>query len=422
MLLALLFASAACNVVTPDPPLPTSAATAPPVAANVTRTLPVEATAVPPSIPTTNTPAVFLPNISSGAGATSSAPPTNTPQPTGTVPTSTPKPSATATFTPVPSETAYVTFMPTRAPVGDLGDSKMGIHIAWNNSPDIMDFIRQTQPAVVKSVGDFGLLAVVKEVSPNTVTIGRIQSPTQDYTDDPEQAARDFVAAQLNQYLLNPTVDYWEGWNEPDPNLDNMGWYARMEAERVRLLASYGLKAAIGGFPVGVPELNEFVLFLPAIEEAKRYQGILTLHEGGSPTIDYLYGDPLPGYPAYPDRGSLSFRYRWYYREYLEPLDLVIPLVISELAIDGQAMAGNRPGPVGLGWRDFEDYWVQQGIWGGSGVEAYVNQLAWYDAGARQDGYVIGFAIFTAGGSPGWESWDINPIFSELAGYILSQK
>jgi hypothetical protein len=56
------------------------------------------------------------------------------------------------------------------------------------------------------------------------------------------------VEYQLAQYLANPYVDYWEGWNEPDPNMNNMAWYARFEQERVRLLAEYGLKAAVGGF------------------------------------------------------------------------------------------------------------------------------------------------------------------------------
>ena len=86
--------------------------------------------------------------------------------------------------------------------------------------------------------------------------------------------------------------------------------------------------------------------------------------------MTYLYGDPLPGYPAYPDRGSLTFRYRWFYREILEPAGMVIPLVISEAGIDG--IIGNRPGPSGLGWSDFQEYWVQQGL-GNSGPEAFVS-------------------------------------------------
>jgi hypothetical protein len=214
-------------------------------------------------------------------------------------------------------------------------------------------------------------------------------------------------------------VDYWEGWNEPDPNLDNMPWFARFEQERVRLLAQHGLKAAIGGFPTGVPEMDEFALFLPAIETAKQYNAILTLHEYGAPDMTFLYGEPLPGYPAYPDRGALTFRYRWYYREFLEPMNLIIPLVISEAGIDG--IIGNRPGPSGWGWADFQDYWVEQG-WADNGVEAFIRQLAWYDNGVREDGYVIGFTVFTAGGFLHWEKYDINPILPEITNYVISQQ
>jgi hypothetical protein len=284
----------------------------------------------------------------------------------------------------------------------------MGLHVIQNNSPAIMDFVRQARPAVMKAVGDFGFLAEVKEASPRTITIGRFPASNQDIAGNPEEAARQFVDEQLSYYEQNPYVDYWEGWNEPDPNMESMSWYARFEQERVRQMAAHGYRAAVGGFSAGVPELDEFALFVPAIRTALEHNGILSLHEYAAPTMDYLYGDPLPGYPAYADRGSLTFRYRWFYREILEPNDLVIPLVISESGIDG--IIGGRPGPDGLGWRDFQSYWQEQGRWGSSGVEAYINQLAWYDSGLRQDGYVIGFTIFTAGGGSRWTSYEVNDI------------
>jgi hypothetical protein len=282
-----------------------------------------------------------------------------------------------------------------------------------------MDFVRQAQPAVMKSVDDLGFLAEVKEASPRTLTVGRISIESQDYSGDPEQAARRFVAQHLDVYRLNPAVDYWEGWNEPDPNMANMIWYSRFEQERVRQMASHGFRCAIGSFATGVPELDEFELFLPAIQVAMEHGGILSLHEYGAPDMFYLYGSPLPGYPAYPDRGSLTFRYRWYYREILEPADMLIPLVITEAGIDG--IIGNRPGPGGFGWQDFQSYWVQRGF-GEDGPQSFINQLAWYDAGVRQDGYVIGFTIFTAGGFGYWEKYDINPILPNLTNYAISQR
>ncbi len=360
-----------------------------------------------PGLPPTA--AVFVPLLPSGGSQ-----PTATPPPT-VVPTEAPTDEAPV----APTATPYVSNIPDFTPRPELGPSKMGIHVARPNSEAIMEFVRAAHPAVVKGVDDLGFLAEVKAVSPRTVTVGRFSVDPQDYNGDPEAAAAALVARQLPQMLLNPAVDYWEGWNEPDPNLDRMDWYARFEAERVRQLAQHGLRAAVGGFSTGVPELNEFELFVPAIEEAQRHGGILTLHEYAAPDITFLYGDPLPGYPTYPDRGPLMFRYRWFYRDILEPRGLVVPLVISEAGIDG--ILGNRPGPDGLGWQDFQAFWVEQG-WGPDGQTAFLNQLQWVDNEARQDPYVIGYALFTAGGARAWTTYELAPFLPRLAEYIVSQK
>jgi hypothetical protein len=345
--------------------------------------------------------------------------PTNTPFPTPTV-TGTPPPAATPTATPTPLPGSPV---PTATlfslPMAPIEGSKMGLHVIQNNSPQIMEFVRRTHPAVMKAVGDVGWLAEVKAESPSTVTVGRLMATSQDIAGDPAQAARDFVGEQLPDYLLNRGEDYWEGWNEPDPNLD-MNWYAAFEAERVRQLANYGLKAAVGGFSAGVPEYDEFFPFLPAIEAAWLYGGILSLHEYGAPTMDYLVGSPLPGRPAYADRGPLMLRYRWWYEDVLIPRGTIIPLVISEAGIDGIIMSGERPGPPGLGWRDFVHYWGDLGL--GGGVEAYLNQLAWYDFELQTDRYVIGFTVFTAGGGSRWRSYEVNGILPELTAYVAQTK
>jgi hypothetical protein len=343
--------------------------------------------------------------------------PTSTPSMTPVFPTMTPTPTPTAT--PTATATRYVSKLPDLPPTDELGPSKLGLHVVRNNNPLIMEFVRQAQPAVIKAVDDLGFLTEVKKVSPRTITVGRHTIDTQDYSGNPEEAAQKFVEKYLHIFESNPGVDYWEAWNEPDPNYNNMIWYSRFEQERVRQMAKHGFRCAIGGFSTGVPEMDEFQLFLPAIDVAMQHGGVLSLHEYGAPDMFFLYGDPLPGYPAYPDRGSLTFRYRWFYREFLEPAGMVIPLIITEAGIDG--IIGNRPGPSGLGWADFQDYWEDQGL-GETGVEAFINQLAWYDAGVRQDGYVIGFTVFTAGGFDYWEKYNINPILPELTDYVISQR
>jgi hypothetical protein len=402
----------------PETAVPTRA-----IAAVLPDTSTPTATIDPALVPPTWTPD---PNSTADAGGNftemTSLGPTFTPTETRFIPTNTPRPTRTntPTATPLPTTpTPYVSFIPDLPPSTDLGPSKMGLHVIRANDANIIEFVKQGKPSVIKALDNFGYLEEVKAASPRTIVVGRINYPKQDYAGSPEEAAQKFVADQLDQYLINTAVDYWEGWNEPDPNLNNMPWYTRFEQERVRLLAQYGLKAAVGGFSTGVPEMDEFALFIPAIETAIEYKGILTLHEYSAPDMTYLYGDPLPGYPAYPDRGSLTFRYRWYYREFLEPMGLVIPLVISEAGIDG--IIGNRPGPDGRGWKDFQDYWVAQG-WADNGVDAFINQLNWYDNGVREDGYVIGFTIFTAGGHGQWKRYDVNSILPQMIEYMRSQQ
>ena len=406
--LALLLLTACGRV--PDG-APTATVPAAPTASTIENTAELS---VNPTAATTTSGAVFVPLLPGGA-----LPPAATLEPTA-VPTDVPvEPTAPAVEPGVPTATPYVSHIPDYTPRPELGPSKMGIHVARPNSPAILEFVRAARPAVVKGVDDLGFLAEVKAASPETVTVGRLSVNPQDYGGEPEAAAAALVAQQLPQLLQHPYVDYWEGWNEPDPNMDRMDWYARYEAERVRQLAQHGLRAAVGGFSAGVPELVEFELFVPAIEAAKANGGILTLHEYAAPDLTFLYGDPLPGYPTYPDRGPLMFRYRWFYRDVLEPRGLVVPLVISEAGIDG--ILGNRPGPEGLGWQDFQAFWVDQG-WGPDGQTAFLNQLQWVDNEARQDNYVIGYALFTAGGGRAWDTYELDPFLPRLAEYVVSQK
>lgn len=400
------------EMATASPPVEGTAAAATDPAANPT---------VSPAATTANGAAgaaeVFVPLLPGGA-----LPPT--PEATAVIvveasPTPEPTDEPPPTPTPGSSPTPYISYIPDYTPRPELGASKMGLHVARPNSPAILEFVRAAHPAVVKGVDDLGFLGEVKSVSPGTVTIGRFSVDPQEYQGEPEAAAQALIARQLPEMSHHPYVDYWEGWNEPDPNMDRMDWYARFEAERVRQLAQHGLRAAVGGFSTGVPELYEFELFVPAIEAAKAHGGILTLHEYAAPDITFLYGDPLPGYPTYPDRGPLMFRYRWFYRDVLEPRGLVVPLVISEAGIDG--IIGNRPGPDGLGWRDFQEFWVEQG-WGPDGPTAFLNQLQWVDNEARQDEYVIGYTLFTASGGRAWESYELDGFLPRLAEYIVSQK
>ncbi len=330
-----------------------------------------------------------------------------------THPTFTPTATAQPTQPPPPTPTPTI---PWPEPLKAPGRSKLGLHVQWNNSPDIMEFIRRYKPAVVKGVDDLGFMEEVKKVSPSTVTIGRLSRDSQNTEGDPIQAARAYVARNLEDYKHHPWVDYWEGLNEPGVR-GRMDWYATYEAERVRLMAEHGLRCAIGSFSTGVPEWEEIPMFLPAIRAAQRYNGVLALHEYDAPTFQRSVGSGLPGRPSYPNRGALALRYRWWYEDFLKPRGLVIPLVITEAGVDGTI--SNHPGPKGRGWWDYIGYWKDQGL-GEDGVRAYIEQLAWYDAELQKDAYVIGFAVFTAGPmGEDWRSFDITPVLRQIAAWVV---
>ena len=392
----------------------------------------VVATAVTIPIPGTFTPApntTIDPRLNFGDN--SPLGPTETPTITPIFPTSTPHLTvgpptrtrvSTRTPTPFPTPTGSAPIAPdpvVNPQYPTITGSKLSIHVIRNSDKGIMQFVRIAQPSTLKVVDDLGFTEDVKQASPNTIVVGRVNQLDQEYAGFPEEAARAYVQRHLYKYLVNTGVDFWEGWNEADPNLDRMGWYARFEQERVREMARYGLRTAIGGFATGTPEVDEFALFLPAIETALQFGGILTLHEYSAPEITFLYGGALPGFPSYPDRGALTFRYRWFYRELLEPAGLVIPLIITEAGLDG--IIGNRPGPSGYGWQDFQGYAIEKG-WGTNGQDAFMNQLAWYDRGVRQDPYVLGFTVFTAGPVGHWHNYDIGPLLPKMTDYVVNQR
>lgn len=307
------------------------------------------------------------------------------------------------------------------------GNSRLGLHVTRNASPKIMDFVREAHPALIVAVGDLGWLADVKEVSPNTITVGRLIEGDQSFEGDPAERAREFVNDHLLRYLINRGVDYWLGWNEPViDEIWQMEWYAAFEAERVVAMAELGLKAAIGNFSAGTPEADEFEAFLPAMRVAKEHGSILAVHEYSAPTLREGVGAGIPGLEAQGSYfgeqgifGALTLRYRYWYEHYLRPNDLVLPLVVTEAGIDGGVLRSQDVRL--LGWRDFSKDDLPEPLVSQTS-DAYVEQLSWYDDQLRCDPYVLGFAVFNAGDSDGrWASFDVTEMLPQLAGLVKSK-
>jgi hypothetical protein len=307
-------------------------------------------------------------------------------------------------------------------------NSKLSLHAIRANNSFIMEFIRRVRPRVVKSVDDVGWLAEVKQASPNTLTIGRFDSDQLEehvLAMDPAHAAELYINAQLHRYRANPGVDVWEGWNEFVPiNNARMAWFASFEAYRVCRMQQLGLRAAVGGFSVGVPEYDQMAYFLPALEAAWRCNGIFTLHEYNSPTMDCGVSSNragiIPGAPNFGDvlMGYHTLRYRFWYEGYLKPRGMgALPLVISEAGIEGIPSQGGCEDPPGRAWQAFGRMWVERG-YGPNEAQAYVNLLAWYDAQLRQDSYVLGATLFTVGTSgEDWSQFELHEALIPLARY-----
>ncbi len=300
------------------------------------------------------------------------------------------------------------------------GGSKLGIHVTRNSTPEIMAFVQDARPAVLVGLGDVGWLTDAKSVSPETITIARYAEPDQSLEGDPIMRAREFVATHLERYLLNPGVDYWLGWNEPVvQNREDMAWYAAFEAERAVAMAEYGLKVAVGNFSVGTPEANTFGEFLPAIRAAMEHGGILSLHEYGAPTMLDGVGAGIPGAEPVDGAGALTLRYRYWYNHFLQPNDLVIPLVITEAGIDGGVLPQGNEGEDG--WRGLVDLSVPDESLSRAAA-SYLEQLSWYDDELRRDPYVLGFAVFNVGDPDGeWRSFDMTDLLPQLTDAVLSK-
>lgn len=344
------------------------------------------------------------------------AAPTDTPEPTDT-----PTPSEpTATPPPPPTPTPSATPFPGGPP------SKLGFVVA-RNLPDVFDLLKtQAVSAVCTLELDVNFAGQIKSTAPNTLLIGRLPhlEQMQLSTLDPVPAAQAFV----NQLMTvagderrRKYFDAWQAYNEPEAgNAEEMKRLADFEAERTRLLAAEGIRSVIGNFATGRPDLELWQYFLPAVQAAKENNGLLGLHEYSAPTIYSQSTRENQGrYPGISpeDTGWLTLRYRKVYNQILKPANLAIPLVFTELGVDG--LVGNRPGPPDAkGWQDFQDYWRDNGygLWGPG---AYIEQLVWFDEAMRQDSYVLGGCIFSFAGSNGWQSYDIlGPAAAVLKQYL----
>ena len=309
---------------------------------------------------------------------------------------------------------------PTPVPTPFVGDphgpSKIGTHAIGDGGTTAL--VQQVHDAggtvaLVKGLS-FGYLCDVKQISPETVTVGRWMDSTWEAVapgGDPAVVAAQYMAVHMQQWAAYKScVDYWELLNEVDPpTIAGHEWLAEFYKAAMTIADANGYRLALFSYSMGVPEIYEWeaIAETGVFAQAKATGHILALHEYGGPLMSDRWGEAMPSYPGqdptdpslprYTDRGVLAGRYRHLYRDILIPRDEVIPLAITE---------------ANLGIDDPDERAVY-----------FLEEIAWYDDRLREDDYVLGMAIFTlTGGIPGWDRFDYWEFLPDLADRIISLK
>ena len=286
--------------------------------------------------------------------------------------------------------------------------SKMGVHTI--DLADTLDLMIQAPISTVKAL-EPGALVDVKDLCENTITVGRymhgvigsvnVEGP--DINGDLNAEARrvaDSLLPLWRDQELREHVDYWEVTNELDPvGVDGHRRFAEFFKFLMEIVEKEGFKILLFSYSLGVPEWEEWeaVVATGVFAKAKAGGHGLALHEYAFP-VDQFWGEPLPGHPTYPNRGSLCGRYRHLYRDFLIPRDEVIPLFITEMNL-------------ALGNGDNEGLNLISG-------QEWIKQISWYDSLLREDYYVIGAHLFTLTNVPAWEEYDYSRFFPQLITYI----
>lgn len=310
--------------------------------------------------------------------------------------------TAEATATPAPTAEPTATPVPVATPFPPGPPSKLGIFLGYQH-PALEQLLKTGNLPFVKTLEyDPNLVEFIKRISPDTLVVARY-TPLGQFdlaAIDPIAKAREFVDLLLpiaTEPKRRAHIDAWEAYNEPvAKSADEMKRLSDFEAERTRLLAAEGIRSCIGNFAAGTPELDLWPDFFPALREVQTHNGFLGLHEYSAPTM---------WFGTEGETGWFTLRYRKLYRDYLEAAGLVVPLLITETGIDGGIEP--RPGPPGLGWQDFTDYWKAEGEVRTTAAGFYMEQLAWYDSELQKDAYVQGASIFALAGPVGWGTFEI---------------
>lgn len=316
-------------------------------------------------------------------------------------------------------------------------NSKLGAFVLRSYPGQLEAFI-DAKPRIVKTINSVGDAKVLYDaLGPQTVFIARTTVQGDDFihahnslgkTDPIGEAYRWWN--DVKAHVQEAPFAYWESYNEMS-DWDFMRQYNVFETERQRIMYNEGMKACVGNFAAGTPDITEsdldierhddWPIFYPMLEACNRYQNILGLHEYASLWLSLWMGAenqhaPILArrtatFPESHEEGWLFGRYRKLWRRHIAPMGWTrIRIALTEFGWDRAGVyttdyltGGANAGP----WRQVGKYWGA--LDGRPDTESYaVDQLRWADRQMQQDDYLVGATIFCWGtDDPVWQYWDV---------------
>lgn len=274
-------------------------------------------------------------------------------------------------------------------------------------SADALRVARESGVRAVKITEYFTDAEFYKAAIPGVQIIGRTYYGPDwgaDQSVDPVADADAVFAHLLPVARRNPLIDYWEFVNEPViARPDQMDKFLVFAMRFLDHCEANGIKAVVGNFPMGTPALPDHdrleVLrrFTPGLRRIIERGHILGVHE-------YVCPDMYPE-----DNGAwvrwLQHRYRWW-------LDLCdeqgldkrkLRIFVGECGVDNFSATVNGRLYQTKPWK---------AMWGDGQDDAlkYLEVMARYEMGLRQDPQVVGAALFTfgTGASDLWKNYNVD--------------
>ena len=258
---------------------------------------------------------------------------------------------------------------------------KIGLHVLRNG---VKPADLATAPVLCLVDCSTEYINEVRAANPGAWIVVRWVVPNQDaYLKDPEAGARRWFAeheADIRATMGPCTV--YQGLNEIGDK--QAGLYARFEHERAGLLWGISAGLGLGSWSVGCPDWHVWGMFGDTLDRMDADDAVL-IHE--------YWADPG-------DFGRPWYVGRWK-DERVQAHIAGLPVIVTEIGRDAIWEANFRRGQPG--WRRT------------IGADAFLMEVARYNALLESDPDVIGGCLFTGGVLGEWKDFDANQLWPRIA-------